>query len=76
MAGLSLPMAGVSPAPQASYGSSSSYAPTVTQAAFGMGATVDAGSSMLSPKDPVGLAVWTGIAAVGLLVFIRYSLPR
>ena len=69
-------MGGVSAAPQPSYGSKASYAPTVTQAAFGMGATVDAGSSMLSPKDPIGLAVWTGIAAVAALVFIRYSLPN
>ena len=76
MAGLNLQMGGVTPAAQASYGTSSSYAPTVTQAAFGQGATVDGGGSALSPMQPVGLAMYVGVAAVLALVLIRRSLPN
>ena len=76
MAGLYMNMAGVSPSPQASYGTSSSYAPTVTQAAFGQGATVDGGGSALSAMQPVGLAMYFGVAAVVALVLIRRSLPN
>lgn len=76
MAGLNLSMGGVTSAPQANYGTSSSYAPTVTQAAFGQGATVDGGGSALSPMQPVGLAVYVGVAAVLALVLIRRSLPN
>ena len=76
MAGLNLSMGGVTSAPQASYGTSTSYAPTVTQAAFGQGATVDGGGSALSPMSPVGLSVYVGVAAVLALVLIRRSLPN
>ena len=69
-------MGGVTSAPQASYGTSSSYAPTVTQAAFGHGATVDGSGSALSPMQPVGLAMYVGVAAVLALVLIRRSLPN
>lgn len=51
---------------------------TASQAAFGPGFTQggmpDAKSSLL-PNDPFGVALWTGVAAVALLLFIRYSLP-
>lgn len=76
MAGLSLNMGGVVSAPQPTYGSPSSYAPTATQAAFGPGATVSAPGSMISPSDPVGMALYVGIAAVVALVLIRRTLPN
>jgi hypothetical protein len=76
MAGLYMNMGGVTPAPQASYGTSSSYAPTVTQAAFGQGATVDGGSSSMTMNNPVNMAVYIGVAAVLALVLIRRSLPN
>jgi hypothetical protein len=76
MAGLSLNMGGVVSAPQPSYGQPSSYAPTATQAAFGPGATMAAPGSALSPADPVGMAVYLGVAAVIALVLIRRTLPN
>ena len=76
MAGIYMNMGGVTPAPQATYGTASSYAPTVTQAAFGQGATVDGGGSALSMQSPVGVAVYVGAAAVLALVLIRRSLPN
>lgn len=76
MAGLYLNMGGVSPSAQASYGSDSSYAPTVTQAAFGQGATVGSGGMALSAMEPVGMAMYLGVASVVALVLIRRSLPN
>ena len=76
MAGLYMNMGGATSAPQASYGSNSSYAPTATQAAFGPGATVDGGGSSLSPTQPVGLAMYIGVASVVALILVRRSLPN
>lgn len=79
MAGLFLGsgLAGVSSAPQASYGSNEGLQ-SVTSAAFGPGVTVQAPSpsSYLDPSKPVGLSIWVGSAAVLALVLIRRSLPN
>ena len=79
MAGLYLPNSGVFGSPPASYGSVP-YAPgrTATEAAFGPGATVPSQNltSPLHPKFGMGLAFWTGVIAVGLLVVVRRSLPN
>lgn len=60
--------------------SSSNTAPsTVTEAAFGPGytsASPDGLGAALTPNDAFGHAFWLGIVAIGLLVFIRQSLPR
>lgn len=51
---------------------------TAGEAAFGPGFTSSAmpsSSAALAPNDPFGLALWVGVGAVALLVFIRYSLP-
>lgn len=79
MAGLSL-MGNVKVAGNSSgYSSSAPDGGTATQMAFGPGYT-QAGSpgakSALLPNDPFGIAFWAGIAAIGLLVVIRHSLPR
>jgi hypothetical protein len=50
---------------------------SVTEAAFGPGFT-SAGpttADVLKPNDGFGVAFWAGVAAIGLLVFIRHSLP-
>lgn len=80
MAALSMSIGGfggVMPTGSPTYGSPTSY-DNVTSAAFGLGATtpVDSSISSLHPAAPVGMAVWTGIAAVAALVLIRYSLPN
>ena len=78
MAGLNL-MGNVKVAAQ-----SSGYSPTVsdgtaTAMAFGPGYT-QAGSPSakraLFPNDPFGIGFWAGVAAIGLLVVIRHSLPQ
>jgi hypothetical protein len=51
---------------------------TAGQAAFGPGYTMTGAPSAagsLAPNDPFGVALWAGVAAIALLVFIRYSLP-
>lgn len=51
---------------------------TAGQAGFGPGYTANAmpsTSGALAPNDPFGLALWVGVGALALLVFIRYSLP-
>jgi hypothetical protein len=48
---------------------------TASQAAFGPGIDAAASVSALSPTNPAGLATWTGIAGLALLIFIYYSLP-
>ena len=80
MAALSMSIGGfggVQPTGSPTYGSSTSY-DSVTSAAFGPGVTTPVSSNMssLHPGAPVGMAVWTGIAAVAALVLIRYSLPN
>ena len=80
MAGLSLRVGGFggvgTTAPPA-MAPASSY-DTVTAQAFGPGATVPEPSSadVLAPNDGFGIAVWSGVAAVALLVLIRHSLPK
>lgn len=80
MSGLSLRIGGfggVGSTDSPSYGSSDSY-DSVTAQAFGPGATLPSGSvkNSLHPARPVGAAVWTGAAAIVLLVLVRRSLPR
>jgi len=79
MAGLSLStgFGGVSYGAQPSYGTQASYN-SVTQAAFGPGATVEAPGTaqLLHPSTPIGLATYVGVAAVVLLVCVRRSLPN
>ena len=73
-------MAGVRSGPGASYGTASSYNPGVSasSAAFGGGMTGSAPSTLeiLAPNDGFGLCFTLGVVAIGLLVFIRWSLPR
>lgn len=79
MAGLNLPMNGVGFARPASYGNvPSSPARTAQEAAFGLGATVPADQAQhpLMPNNGAGVAFWSGIVAIGLLVLVRKSLPR
>jgi hypothetical protein len=77
MAGLSLGVNGVIAGSAPSYGSMSSPS-TVSEAAFGIGGTAPAPSdkSALKPVHGFGVAVWTGVIAVGLLVLVRKSLPN
>ncbi len=80
MAGLSLRVGGfggVGSTDSPSYGTPDSY-DSVTQQAFGPGVTLPSGSvsNSLHPGQPVGCAVWTGVACIALLVLIRHSLPR
>ena len=80
MAGLSLRVGGfggVGGTDGPSYGTQQSY-DSVTSQAFGPGVTVPQQniSSALHPSQPIGAAMWTGVAAVILLVCIRRSLPQ
>jgi len=51
---------------------------SVTAAAFGPGYASSAPSmgSALAPDDAFGVSFWLGVAAIGVLIFIRHSLPR
>lgn len=53
-------------------------ATSVTAAAFGPGYTTSAPDtgSALTPNDAFGTCFWMGLAAIGILIFIRQSLPR
>ena len=77
MAGLQLGVNGVVTGGQPMYGSMRAPA-TASEAAFGMGATAPAptAGTILHPKNGFGLAFWSGVAAIGLLVVIRKSLPN
>jgi hypothetical protein len=80
MAGLALRVGGfggVGSTDSPAYGTPQSY-DSVTQQAFGPGVTLPAASAsdILSPTEPFGVAVWTGVACVALLILIRRSLPR
>lgn len=85
MAGLNLGIggrvggfAGVSPTSAPSYGSTASYAEVgagVASGAFGPDVTTSAPRGM-SPKNPVGMAFWIGVASVAALVIIRSTLPN
>ena len=79
MAGLNLTMSGVGSSGPASFGAvPASPNRTVTEAAFGPGVTVPVNQAQhpLMPNNGVGVAFWSGIVAVGLLVLVRKSLPR
>lgn len=76
MPGLTLGVMGGVRAQPVSGGSSGPV--TATEAAFGPGysqAGTPSIGSALFPNDPFGIAFWTGVAALGLLVLIRHSLP-
>jgi hypothetical protein len=80
MPGLNLKVGGyggVSSGKPASW-SSEPGASSVTQAAFGPGASVpmESPASILAPNDGFGSAVTVGVIAVAILVFVRHSLPR
>lgn len=80
MAGLALRVGGfggVGSTDSPSYGTPGSY-DSVTQQAFGPGVTMptQTNQSAMHPTQPVGAAVWVGVAAVVLLVCIRRSLPN
>lgn len=51
---------------------------SVDMAAFAPGATQapETKAGALTPDDPVGIALWVGVAALAGLVFIRWTLPR
>jgi hypothetical protein len=62
-----------------STGNAGTNSGTVTDAAFGPGATTGPGGGSLSSLHPAtgqGLAFWGGVLAIGVLVFIRSTLPR
>lgn len=51
---------------------------SATQAGFGPGYTqagAPSDGSCLAPNDGFGLALWSGVIALGLLLLIRHSLP-
>lgn len=51
---------------------------SASAAAFGPGYSqtgTPSRTAALAPNDPFGVAFWTGIAALGLLLVIRASLP-
>lgn len=79
MSGLDLWAAGRASAAVKTGGSGGYNDGTVATAAFGPGATTGPGGgpmSSLSPTTGHGLAFWGGVLAIGVLVFIRYTLPR
>jgi hypothetical protein len=54
-------------------------ASTASQSAFGSGVSTGnypSNASALAPNDPFGVALWTSVVAVGLLLLIRHSLPN
>jgi hypothetical protein len=81
--GLSLKMrgyGGVGMTGAPAFGTQASYGPPVsaTQAAFGPGSTARTPSAVdvFCPNDGLGVAIWAGIIAIGLLAFVRHSLPN
>ena len=77
MAGLSLGVNGIISGSQPYYGSMAAPS-TVSEAAYGIGATTPAPTTkgLLMPSNGFGLAFWSGVVATGLLVLIRKSLPN
>lgn len=61
-------------------GTASSSGPaTATEAAYGPGYSASGTPSTaqtLTPNDPFGIAFWSGIGALVLLLVIRHSLPN
>jgi hypothetical protein len=79
MAGLSLGAgAQVRVGGQPTYGSVPN--PTTSQqAGFGYGGTDSGGSEGLAallPNDPAGATFWFGVASLGILLFLYWSLPN
>ncbi len=77
MAGLNLNLMGGVSASKGGYSNAPAPA-TASQAAFGSGYTATGApttAAALAPNDPFGVAFWTGIACLGLLLVIRHSLP-
>lgn len=81
MAGLNLGLgarAQVATGPAATGGGAYPLPSTAAAAGFGPGFTqpgMPGGRAALLPNDPFGIALWTGVAALAVLLFIRYSLP-
>lgn len=49
---------------------------TASQAAFGTGSTGYPNTmNALLPNDPFGMSFWFAVAAAGVLLWIRHSLP-
>ena len=79
MPGLDLRAAGRASAAVSTGGTAGYNDGTAATAAFGPGATTGPGGgslSALSPGTGHGLAFWGGVLAIGVLVFIRSTLPR
>lgn len=78
MPGLNLGvMGGVKASAGSGYTSTANPA-TATEAGFGPGYSnmgTPTRLAILAPNDPFGVAFWAGIAAIGLLLLIRHSLP-
>lgn len=70
-------MGGVKASPTA--GTTGANPVSASQAAFGSGYT-DTGTpssgSALTPNDPFGVAFWSGVGCLALLLVIRHSLPN
>lgn len=52
---------------------------TASEAAFGPGYAVNGrpnSKAALAPNDPFGVAFWTGVGCLALLLLIRHSLPN
>jgi hypothetical protein len=78
MSGLNL-MGNVKVAANTSGYSSDQNASSATEMAFGPGYTdpgTPSSKGALLPNDPFGIGLWAGVAALGLLLVIRHSLPR
>lgn len=78
MSGLNL-MGGVKVAANTGSTTSKGSAGTATQMAFGPGYSQTgkpSNSSALLPNDPFGIGFWASIAAIGVLLVVRHSLPR
>lgn len=57
----------------------SARATSAGEAAYGPGysaAGTPSRSAALAPNDPFGVAFWTGVGCLGLLLLIRHSLPN
>lgn len=51
---------------------------TISEAAFGpnVSASAPSAASALAPNDAAGIALWSGVAGVALLLVVRHSLPK
>lgn len=80
MAGLSLKVGGYGGAQTGASNRASQDSPsTISEAAFGSSSgSGDTASAVgaLAPNDPFGIAHWAGLASVGFLGWLWWSLPR